>query len=376
MRVLYFSRSYTTHDYRFLKGLSEAGYEVYFLCLEKKAAHVDSRSLPARVQGVDAGFPEETPQLDGLLSVAPSLQRILEEIRPNVVHAGPVQSCAFAIALTGFRPLITMSWGSDLLVQADADELSRWATSYTLCRSDFLVTDSSEVSERALAFAPLRSDAIIQFPWGIDLNVFTPDRPRNSAGLDRESTFIVVSNRAWEPGYGVLTVIEGFQRARIENPGLRLLLIGDGSLKPQVQALLSEHGLSPFVCTPGYVPNEAMPEYLRSADAYISCSHSDGSSVSLMEAIATGLPVIVTDRPSNREWVIPEENGWLVPAGDTSGVCDALLRAARQDSEALSRMRSRNRAVAEAHANWQRNLDKLLRVYGQIGSQQLAISPL
>jgi len=261
-------------------------------------------------------------------------------------------------------------------VQADADELSNWATSYTLRHSDFLVTDSSEVSERALRLAPLRSDAVVQFPWGIDLNRFTPEGPCNSAGLDKANAFIVISNRAWEQQYGVVTVIEGFMRALSENPKLRLLLIGDGSLKPQVQSFISEHALTPFICTPGWVPYEAMPEYLRSAHTYVSCSHSDGSSVSLMEAIATGLPAIVTDRPSNREWVTPEENGWLVPAGDAGAVCDALLRAAGQSAESRSRMKSYNRILAETRANWQHNLGKLLEAYRKIESGQLAISSL
>ena len=47
-----------------------------------------------------------------------------------------------------------------------------------------------------------------------------------------------------------------------------------------------------------------MPKWFRAADTYISCAQSDGTSVSLLEAMATGLPLIVTDIPSNREWVV------------------------------------------------------------------------
>ena len=64
------------------------------------------------------------------------------------------------------------------------------------------------------------------------------------------------------------------------------------------------------------ISQERLPDYFRAADLYVSCSLSDGSSVSLFEAMATGLPVVVTEAPGNHEWVLTSDNGWLAAPGD------------------------------------------------------------
>jgi glycosyltransferase involved in cell wall biosynthesis len=302
----------------------------------------------------------------------PAFERVLDEVHPDLIHAGPIQSCAFITALAGFRPLVAMSWGSDLLVDADVDPLSRWATRYALCRSDFLVTDSSEVSDLAARYCALAEGAIVQFPWGVDLDVFKPGGTVDATPGDWDDAFVLISIRAWEPRYGILTVLDGFRRALSDNPHLRLLLLGDGSMREQVQSYLAEHGLATFVCTPGFVPYSRLPDYFRSADAYVSCAFSDGSSVSLLEALASGLPVIVTDRPSNREWVTPDENGWLVLYADVESVRAAFLRAAALAPSQREAIRAANRAVAEARANWSRNVAKLLDAYHTLETRTLA----
>jgi glycosyltransferase involved in cell wall biosynthesis len=98
------------------------------------------------------------------------------------------------------------------------------------------------------------------------------------------------------------------------------------------------------------------------ADVYISSSHVDGSSVSLMEALACGLPCLVSDIPANKEWVFEGQNGWLFPDGDADALAEKILAAISQPGE-LARIGSAARLVAEQRANWQVNFRKLLLAY-------------
>jgi glycosyltransferase involved in cell wall biosynthesis len=107
---------------------------------------------------------------------------------------------------------------------------------------------------------------------------------------------------------------------------------------------------------------EELPEYFRVADLYLSASHSDGSSVSLMEALACGLPAAVSDIPANQEWVKPGEQGWLFPDGDTQALAEVILRATGERS-GLKAMSEKCRAVAEARADWSRNFPRLFEAY-------------
>jgi glycosyltransferase involved in cell wall biosynthesis len=92
---------------------------------------------------------------------------------------------------------------------------------------------------------------------------------------------------------------------------------------------------------------------------------SDGSSVSLLEAMATGLPVIVTDAHGNREWVGPD-NGWLAPAKDADAYAQAILIAEGMEASQRENMRAANRKVVEQRADWNLNFDKLLKAYDEL----------
>jgi glycosyltransferase involved in cell wall biosynthesis len=369
MRILYFSRDYTTHDRRFLMKLAESQHEVWFLRLENDGIIYENRPLPERVFNVDwKGGQQRNNTLEAWLHLMSDFELVLDRIRPDLVHAGPIQSCGFMTALAGFRPFLAMSWGSDILVDTDRDAMWRWITSFTLKRSDKLLCDCQAVRLKVQQLLPYGDERIVQFPWGIDLNHFAPGRDslrlRNQLGW--ENYFIIISTRSWESIYGINILLEAFRQAYSQNHRLRLLLVGYGSLVSQVEQFIANFNLNDVVYRPGMVPHEQLSDYFRAADLYLSCTYSDGTSVSLLEAIATGLIVIVTDGAGNREWVIPGENGWLVPAGNPEAFAQALLQAADTDPVEHVQIGRRNRQVAEKQANWDLNFPMLLAAYDQI----------
>lgn len=374
MRILYFTRDYTPHDYRFLSSLAESGEEVFYLRLERSGRQLEDRPLPPAVRQVawrGGQRPFRWPDLPALVS---DLRRILKDVRPEIVHAGPLQTAAFIAALAGARPLVSMSWGSDLLKDAERSPLYRWITRFSLDRSDVLVGDCRAVQQKAAEFG-LPEQRCFIFPWGIDLARFTPEK-EDQAAVDQDlrvrlgwqNQFVVLSLRSWEPVYGIDVMLRGFARAAQEAPELRLLLLGGGSLAGMVQQMIEEHGFRDRVYLGGQVTQSGLPDLYRAADLYVSASHSDGSSVSLMEALGSGLPVLVTDIPSNREWVtapagaLEGEQGWLFPDNDGRALADGILRALRQPVR-LAEMRRQARARAEERADWNKNFQVLLRAY-------------
>jgi glycosyltransferase involved in cell wall biosynthesis len=112
----------------------------------------------------------------------------------------------------------------------------------------------------------------------------------------------------------------------------------------------------------GKVRYDELPSYYQEADAYVCASHSDGSSISLLEAFACGTPAIVSDIPGNREWVAPGENGWLFPDWDAKALAEAILHIADQQ-QALDKMGSNARQVAETRADWKLNFPMLEQAY-------------
>ena len=157
-------------------------------------------------------------------------------------------------------------------------------------------------------------------------------------------------------------LLPGLRTASHVNPHLRLLLLGSGSQREQLEPILNDGGVLDKVIFPGQLPNSELPDYYRAADLYISASHTDGSSVSLMEALACGLPAAISDIPSNLEWVSPGEEGWLFTDGSVEQL-SALMQKLDQEKVNLAVMQIKARRKAEKFADWNSNQRKMLKGY-------------
>lgn len=369
---MYFSQDYTPHDHRFLEALAGGEHQVHYLRLEDRGPARERRPVPAGIHAIEWWGARRPVRWWEFSRARRELRSVLAQTQPDLVHAGPilgpdlmrplpVLAPALLTAAAGYRPLVSMSWGSDLLVGARRGA-GKWAARYALRRSEVLICDSLVVQDRAAALG-MRSEAIVRFPWGVDLEHFSPG---NDGGLRQrlgwESAFVVLSTRAWEPLLGVDLLVQGFIQAAERRPDLRLLLLGTGSLAPEINRLLRSAGLLERVHFAGQVDYGQLPRYYRASDLYLSASHSDGSSISLLEAMACGRPALVSDIPGNREWVEPQHNGWWFADGDLSGLAQLLMRINSQ-REQLAAVGQRARRIAEARANWTENFGRLLQAY-------------
>jgi L-malate glycosyltransferase len=367
VKVLYFSDNTSGHNQRFLEKLSQAGLEVWFL--DPTSNGVAEGWLP---EGVHWVRPQRTlPRNSDPATFArflPEFQRLLGEIIPDLVHAGPIQSCGHVTALSGFHPWLLTSWGSDLLFDAQRNQDWKQPAQVALSSADAFFCDCDTVREAAKQHADIPDSRIVQFPWGIRKRLFGPvgALPPGEEWQGESGTHVFISTRSWEPLYGIHTLIEAFRQAYRVDSSLRLLLLGNGSEAASVREFIDVHGLSRVIRTLAPKSKEDMPKWFRTADAYVSCSQSDGTSVSLLEAMATGLPVVVSDIPSNREWVVEAQNGWLAPAGSSEEFADRLLRATSLSPEQRKLFSERNPRIVEERADWDRNFPRLLEMYERI----------
>ncbi len=343
--------------------------EVFFLRLEKTGLNLSDYPLPAGIQLVEWNPPVRANDSPAeMVRLMPAFQSVLDELKPDVVQAGPVQTLGLLAALSDFHPFILMSWGSDILLDAGRDALMTWATRYALTHADYFLCDCAAVRHTAQALTPFDDSCILQFPWGIDSQQFTPgsDTSNLRERLGWQNCFVLLSTRSWEPLYGIETLLDAFACAYGQNPNLRLMLLGSGSLAAHVQSRITVDELGKVIYRPGLTRNDELPNYFRAADLYMSCALSDGSSISLLEALATGRDVLVTDIPSNREWVATPDNGWLAAASDATAFANAILASAARSSAEREQVAQRNRALAVARADWDKNFEILAAGYDQI----------
>jgi L-malate glycosyltransferase len=373
VRILFFSDNSSDHNRRFIEKLSAFGHEVWFL--DATSDRVPEGWLPPGVcsvshrkvvlRGADPKVYEE---------FLPEFKSLLEKLQPDLIHAGPIQGSAYVAALSGFHPLVVTSWGSDLLLDANRDSQWKEATTIALRGADGFMCDCDAVRKAARSFASIPDSRIAQFPWGIKSGTFSPvgPIPQNGSLLAEPEAFRFVCTRSWESLYGIDVLLEAFRRAYRENSSLRLMLLGAGSMAGSVHDFIARHELQNVVLTPGKFSATEMAGWFRAANGYVSCAQSDGTSVSLLEAMATGLPVLVTDIPSNREWVSPGENGWLAATGSAEDFARELLRIASLQRSELEAISQRNQKIVAARADWDRNFPMLLDLYERLVKVKVA----
>lgn len=268
------------------------------------------------------------------------------------VLAGPLDSVTAGIR-TG-RPVIGLSWGFDLVgMRARGDDITWLAT------VSGLIVDSPET--RAIARgAGLSDERIRTIPWGIDLDTcegveadFTPER----LGL-RGNPRIIVTLRAHEPRYRNIDVITAFENLKFDD--CALVLANTGSLTEELKQRAQTSKVAERIRFVGSLPEHDIPSLLRSADVYVTASEVDGTSVTLLQAMACGVPVVASDTPGNRAWVIPGESGWLFRTADSEDLSATLRDVLTADPGDTRARVEAARALVRRDADWRANRVRLL----------------
>ena len=266
-------------------------------------------------------------------------------------------------------PLIGLSWGFDL--NEELPNLPVLSDTTWLQVLAGLIVDSHATRDIALSLGvdPAR---IWMIPWGVDLDLFTPNGPAIGAvdhGFANGSR-VVLSLRAHDDLYRTSDVIEAFALAALAAPDLALVMGGSGPLTDAHEARIAELGLSGRFRLVGQIPEAGLPSYLRGCDAYVTASQSDGTSVTLLQAMACGAPVIASANAGNAQWITNGLTGQTFPVGDISALAALLISCGRKP-ESLAAAERAHALVAE-QADWLENRWLLRTILAPAGSPSVS----
>jgi glycosyltransferase involved in cell wall biosynthesis len=208
-----------------------------------------------------------------------------------------------------------------------------------------------------------------EMPNGVDTEVFSPGGDgagvRERLGIPGDAlaaAFVATLDRAHH--FKRLDVaIEALARA--ENP-VHLVVAGDGELLEGYRAEAARTSVGERVHFLGRRPQAELPEVLRACDLMLLTTEPPESfGIVLIEAMACGLPAVVTEYPGVGAVVDEGETGMLVPRGDAAAVAAALDRMAEMEPAERERMGAAGRAKAEASWSWPSLTDRMDDVYGE-----------
>ena len=214
--------------------------------------------------------------------------------------------------------------------------------------------------------ARARRSAVV--PNGVDVDVFAPgpSNVRARLGIPDDApliAFVATLDRAHylkRPDLAIDAL------ARLGDLGAHLLIVGDGEDAPALRERVRAAGLGRRVHFAGAAGHDALPTYLRAADLLVSSSELESFGLVLIEAMATGLPVVSTDLPGTRAVVRDGETGFLVPRADADAIALGIRRALASDRAAVG---AASRADCERRFAWPRVVDAVEAVYARVAAK-------
>lgn len=176
---------------------------------------------------------------------------------------------------------------------------------------------------------------------GVDTTAFHPNEKKS---VERDINILCVGRLIERKGQDHL--LHAFARLRSElDIPLKLTLVGTGDADGRLKRLCAELLLQNSVDFVGVIPSELMPEVYAKGDVFVLPSQNEGMSIALLEAMACGLPVVVTDTGGTAELVRANTNGLIVPWANVDELTKALAVLVR-DRELRNRMGTANRRTA------------------------------
>jgi glycosyltransferase involved in cell wall biosynthesis len=349
MRILHIVESHTVHTQRIVDHQLRQGHEVRVLTFNDYVGSGPVTVVTAHPLSSRLPFAHHWK---GVLIV----RRQAKRFRPNVVHGHYLSTAALYMAVCPTDATIGSAMGSDILIDAKTthsrmllEALPRWVDAFT---------SGAEHVTRAMVNLGIPVDRISTFPWGVDTSVFHPPSGTPTGVL-------IVSTRSFEPVYDVATLVYAYARLSRDSPNVRLRLYGSGSGEETLRSQAESLGAAQSVEFAGSAPHPILAEGLRRASVYVSTSRSDAASVSLLEAMATGLIPVVSDIEANRSWIQHGENGLLFAHGDPLDL-ERNLRRSLVDENLRARARKLNPQIVRTRATWEQSMRAVEKVYRQV----------
>lgn len=273
-----------------------------------------------------------------------------------LLHAHTPVPCGLLALAAGRRlglPVLLSLHGSDILVFPERSAAFRRTTDWVLHRVDRVVAVADHLADAARAYVPPVEVEVI--PIGYDNNLFR----LGLAAAHREPT--AVSTRNLAPLYSGETLVVAAGAVK-NDAGFRVHMYGEGPERARLEAAAA----GAPVTFHGFAPPEQVSSALQQAAIYVSCAGSDGTSVSLLEAMACGVYPIVTDIPANRRWIEDGVTGRLVPARDPAALAAAITQALA-DADGRERAADLN-ATRVATAAWSAVIPRYQALYAAMAA--------
>lgn len=355
MHTAYLASAASVHTLRWVHEMAARGHNVDLVTMHSPVglgspgASVRLHTLPWRGQ---AGY-----YLNRL-----ACQRLMRKIQPDLVHVHYASGYGTLARVSGLHPVLLSVWGSDVTVFPAQAAWKERVLRRNLAAADCVACTSLTLRQATVKY--VSDKRVVVTPFGVDCDQFRllPGR------IDLDGEFVVGTLKILEKTYGIDCLMRAFALVARRYRGrrrLRLIIAGDGSERTALKTLAVELGVSSMTEFLGIVAHRDVPSLMNRLSAFVCVSRWESFGVSVLEASACGVPVIVSDAGGLTEVVDRNVTAFVVPRDDPERTADAI--AMLIDKPDLARaMGTAGREFVCARYNWRDAADQMERLYDRV----------
>jgi len=350
-----------------------AQFQVYYLARYFRALGWDVQvvsmvdDVPLRPEFESLGIPVSTlrmsngvPDPRGVFRLA----KIIRDWKPDIVNSHMVHAnliCRVARVMARMPALICTAH--------NINEGGRWreiAYHFSDFLSDITINVSHAGANRSIEVGSVPANRVQVIHPGVDPTRFEFDldtREQTRRELKVGDRFVWIAIGRFEDNKDYPTMLEAFAAYRNDHPESALLIVGKGPLEDTIKQRISAMGLDDAVHLLGI--RRDVPALMAAADGYLMSSAWEGLPAVLLEACASGLPIVTTDVGGNREVVSDGETGFVVPSMDAAALSEAMSSISEMSDQARRELGIR----ARHHFNENFSLERIASQWGDLYQQ-------
>lgn len=354
MKICYLADINSAHTHKFLNYFVKKGYDIHVISLGKGEYNgVKVHSLDIE-DNVMKGKSEKGKV--GYLKKIKKVKELINEIKPDILHAHYASSYGLLGALANYHPYIISVWGSDVYDFPIKSPIHKMIIKYNLKKADYILSTSNVMKKETEKYT---NKEIKVTPFGVDINKFYPNKI--------ESDEIIIGTiKTLEEKYGVQYLVKAFKQVKEENKDLdiKLRIGGKGSQEDYLKNLCRELHIENDVIFLGFVkPDDVIKEFQRfDISVFPSTLDSESFGVAAVESEACGTPVIVSNVGGLMESTKPNETSLVIEKKSVEDLAEKLNILVR-DKDLRIKMGKAARKFVEDNYSLEKNFECINKIY-------------
>lgn len=360
MKVLLLSDTYSEHTEKWALSLANKGITIGLFSFNRASydwyTHPNITIFFEPESKINA---ESTLTKLAYLKYVSILKKIIKHFKPDILHAHYATSYGLVGALSGFHPFVISSWGTDVMKFPRKNFVAKSILKYNYRHADLLCATSNVIKDY---ITKVVNKPVSVIPFGIDIQDFAPKEVDSIFGKEE---FVIGCIKSLETLYKIDVLIKAFSKISLKHENARLLIIGEGSQMNALLKLCNELNLEKKVIFTGRVPFNEISRYYNMLHVLVNISEYESFGVSVIEAMACGKPVVVSNVGGLNEIVFNETLGLKVEVNNVDQTAESIEKLITEP-ELYQEMALNSRKHVTANYNWENNLSDMINLYDQL----------